>query len=97
MATVETACSFGAIELDKDISAKAFKEKPADGNGWINGGYFVLNRSIFNYIDNDASIWEREPFEKLALENELMAYQHKGYWQPVDTLREKIVLEKLWQ
>ncbi len=57
----------------------------------------MLSRDIFNYIDGDDCIWEREPLEKLALEHELMAYKHKGFWQPIDTLREKIQIEKMWQ
>ncbi len=97
MTTVEPAGRFGAIDLGHDLKVKAFKEKPSEGSGWINGGFFVLNRDIFNYIDGDDCIWEREPLEKLALENELMAYQHKGFWQPIDTLREKIQIEKMWQ
>lgn len=97
MTTVQPPGRFGIIDLNQDAQVKAFKEKPAEGDGWINGGFFVLNRSIFDYINNDDCIFERGPLEKLASDQQLMAYHHKGYWQPVDTLREKMLLEKLWQ
>jgi glucose-1-phosphate cytidylyltransferase len=97
MTTVQPAGRFGAIDLDQDLQIKAFKEKPSEGSGWINGGFFVLNRDIFNYINGDTMLWEKEPLEKLAQESELMAFQHNGFWQPIDTLREKIEIEKLWQ
>jgi glucose-1-phosphate cytidylyltransferase len=96
MTTVQPPGRFGIIDLNENNKVNSFKEKPAEGDGWINGGFFVLNRSIFKYIDSDETFWEKEPLERLAADHELMAYQHDGYWQPVDTLREKILLEKLW-
>ena len=97
MTTVQPPGRFGIIDLDGNNKVNSFKEKPTQGDGWINGGFFVLNRSIFKHIEGDETFWEKEPLEKLAANNELMAYQHHGYWQPVDTLREKILLEKLWE
>ena len=64
--------------------------------GWINGGYFVLSPKVGDYIDGDSTIWEREPLERLAKESQLSVYQHDGFWQPMDTLRDKIHLEELW-
>jgi glucose-1-phosphate cytidylyltransferase len=84
------------IGLNDEHQVTTFKEKPAEGDGWINGGFFVLNRTIFDYIDADETLWEQEPLKNLAKDNELMAYQHHGYWQSVDTLGEKRILEKLW-
>ena len=73
-----------------------FKEKPSGDGNWINGGFFVLEPSIFNYINSDSTIWEREPLEKLAKEKQLSSYIHTGFWQSLDTLRDKNSLEKLW-
>lgn len=73
-----------------------FTEKPQTGEGWINGGFFVLEPGVFGFIGGDETIWEREPLEELAREGELMAYPHEGFWQPMDTLREKMLLESLW-
>lgn len=88
---------FGVVEINDDRDhVMAFKEKPSFESGWINGGYFVLNRKVFDYIDGDSSIWERDPLERLSQDNELIAYKHKGFWQPVDTLREKKLLQKYW-
>jgi len=94
---VQPAGRFGSVVLGEDKGVSVFKEKPAEESGWINGGFFVLNRSIFNYIQNDATTWERDPLERLSADKELLAYQHKGFWQPVDTLRDKKLLETLWQ
>jgi glucose-1-phosphate cytidylyltransferase len=73
-----------------------FAEKPQAGEGWINGGFFLLDRRVLDYIDGDATIWEREPLERLTADGQLMAFRHEGYWQPMDTLREKNLLEDLW-
>ena len=73
-----------------------FKEKPAGDGNWINGGFFVLEPKIFDYIDGDSTIWERQPLEKLAEEGQLSAYKHTNFWQPLDTLRDKTFLENLW-
>tara|TARA_B100000586_G_C19894023_1_gene336229 strand:- start:34 stop:291 length:258 start_codon:yes stop_codon:yes gene_type:complete len=74
----------------------AFAEKPAGNEGLINGGFFVLSPKCLDLIDNDAISWEHEPLLRLTEMGELMAYQHKGFWQPMDTLRDKNVLENLW-
>jgi glucose-1-phosphate cytidylyltransferase len=88
---------FGAISLHSDDDLiRTFHEKPEGDGAWVNGGFFVLEPEVFEYIDGDASVWEREPMEKLANEGKLAAYRHTGFWQPMDSLRDKIVLEDLW-
>jgi len=87
---------FGALDM-KDGKVVTFKEKPQGDGAMINGGFFVLTPSVLDYIEGDASIWEREPLERLAEEGQLSAYQHHGFWQPMDTLRDKQHLEALWQ
>ncbi|HWR26758.1 MAG TPA: glucose-1-phosphate cytidylyltransferase [candidate division Zixibacteria bacterium] len=82
------------FEGDKIIE---FTEKPQTGEGWINGAFFVLEPEIFEYIKGDDIVWEKEPLEKLAKDGQLMAYRHTSFWQCMDTLREKYILEKLWQ
>lgn len=86
---------FGALILDSD-AVKGFREKPEDG-GWINGGFFVLNPQVIDYITDDDTIWEREPMEKLVEANQMNAFLHDGFFQPMDTLREKNYLESLWE
>jgi glucose-1-phosphate cytidylyltransferase len=87
---------FGALSLDIDVIT-SFQEKPQGDNAWINGGFFVLSPRVIDYIDGDATIWEREPMERLARENQFAAFRHAGFWQPMDTLRDKHHLEDLWQ
>ena len=86
---------FGTLDITEN-KITSFKEKPAGDGNWINGGFFVLEPAIFDYIEGDSTIWERTPLEKLAEEKELTAYKHTGFWQPLDTLRDKNYLEKLW-
>jgi glucose-1-phosphate cytidylyltransferase len=86
---------FGAMELDGN-SVKQFLEKPKGEGGWINGGFFVLSRKVVDYVDSDDMPWERAPLERLAKENQLQAFFHHGFWQPMDTLRDKNYLEELW-
>ena len=93
---VKPSGRFGAIDV-KDGTVKKFLEKPKGDGGWINGGFFVLNKNIFNYLLKKNCIWEREPLEKLAKENQLMAFEHDGFWYAMDTLRDKIYLENLWK
>jgi len=95
MTAVRPPARFGHIELDGDVVAE-FSEKPQAGEGWINGGFFVLEPDVLDLIEGDASIWERAPMERLAERGQLMAYRHDGFWQPMDTLRERRVLEELW-
>jgi glucose-1-phosphate cytidylyltransferase len=87
---------FGALEFDGDFISR-FQEKPSGDGSWVNGGFFVLSPKVIDYIADDASIWEREPLEALAHEGQLVAYRHHGFWQPMDTLRDKVKLEELWQ
>jgi glucose-1-phosphate cytidylyltransferase len=94
--TVRPPARFGQIHVAGD-RVDRFSEKPQTGEGWINGGFFVLQRQALDYIDGDTTLWEREPMERLAKENELMAYRHEGFWQPMDTLREKRLLDELWE
>ena len=93
--TVRAPGRFGYIALDGD-NVSRFREKPADGEGWINGAFFVLEPGVFEYIDGDATSWERESMERLASDGQLAAYRHGSFWQCMDTLREKRLLEQLW-
>lgn len=88
---------FGILDLGSDGGVKSFREKPDHEMGWINGGFFVLEPSVVDYIADDATIWERQPLEKLASQGELRAFEHTGFWRPMDTLRDKRELEQLWQ
>lgn len=87
---------FGALDIQGD-KVRTFKEKPKGDGGMINGGFFVLSPAVLNLLDGDDCIWEREPLEALAERGELAAYQHQGFWQAMDTLRDKMHLEELWQ
>jgi glucose-1-phosphate cytidylyltransferase len=87
---------FGALEVEENGSVSAFREKPLDEGGWINGGFFVLEPAVFDLLDDDRTVWERGPLERLAATEQLVAHRHRGFWQPVDTLREKKLLEDLW-
>ncbi|RMF38103.1 MAG: glucose-1-phosphate cytidylyltransferase [Alphaproteobacteria bacterium] len=98
MATVTAvppAARFGRLEI-ADARVSDFSEKPAGEGGLINGGFFVLSPGVARYLEDDATIWERAPLMRLAREGELMAWEHRGFWQPMDTLREKNELEALW-
>ncbi|EAV47408.1 alpha-D-glucose-1-phosphate cytidylyltransferase [Methylophilales bacterium HTCC2181] len=86
---------YGSVDIQNNLVSR-FVEKPKGDGGWINGGFFVLSPKCIDYIEGDQSSWEREPLERLAKEAELGAYMHKGFWQPMDTLREKNLLEALW-
>lgn len=86
---------FGALSIE-GTQIKSFKEKPVGDGNWINGGFFVLEPSVIDLISNDETIWEKEPLEKLAESNQLHAFFHQGFWQPMDTLRDKNHLEQLW-
>ncbi len=87
---------FGALALDGDLIT-AFQEKPKGDGSWVNGGFFVLEPSVIDLIKDDTTIWEREPLEKLADSGELTAYKHSGFWKPMDTLRDKIELNTMWE
>ena len=89
---------FGAFNLSQNQSKiSTFKEKPQGDGAWINGGFFVLEPGVMDYITDDATVWERQPMEKLAHDGHLSAYKHHGFWQPMDTLRDKNFLEELWK
>jgi len=87
---------FGALDINAGGKVTAFQEKPAGDGSWINGGFFVLEPSIFERIAGDSTIFEKDPLEGLARDGELMAFKHGGFWQPMDTLRDKQHLEELW-
>lgn len=87
---------FGALDIGKKGNVKTFQEKPKGDGGMINGGFFVLTPSALSVIRDDQTIWEREPLEKLAKTGQMMAYRHEGFWQPMDTQRDKNLLEELW-
>jgi glucose-1-phosphate cytidylyltransferase len=86
---------FGVLTMS-DAKIVSFEEKPQGDGGWVNGGYFVLSPKAIDYIDGDDTAWEREPMERLAREGELSAFVHRGFWQPLDTLRDKTLLNDLW-
>jgi glucose-1-phosphate cytidylyltransferase len=86
---------FGALTLDGE-AVTGFQEKPEDEGGWINGGFFLLSPEVAERIPSDATIWEREPMESLARDDQLRAFIHQGFWQPMDTLRDKNILEERW-
>lgn len=86
---------FGALDI-KDGQIKQFKEKPKGDGALINGGFFVLSPKVLEYIEDDSTVWEQDPLNQLAEKGELMAYEHEGFWQPMDTLRDKHLLEGLW-
>jgi glucose-1-phosphate cytidylyltransferase len=87
---------YGALDLEGQ-SVKRFVEKPPGDNGLVNGGFFVLHPSVLNRISGDETPWESEPLESLARDEQLMAFRHTGFWQPMDTLRDKNALEDLWR
>jgi glucose-1-phosphate cytidylyltransferase len=95
LTAVQPPGRFGVLDLEAE-KITTFQEKPAGEGGWVNGGYFVLEPSVFDMIPDDDSSWERGPLEELARRGQLAAFKHVGFWQPMDTLREKVLLEDLW-
>ena len=93
--TVRSPARFGRLAFEDDRITE-FYEKPEASEGWINGGYFVLNRKVLDYIDGDSTTWERTPVERLAQDGQLMGYRHYGFWSCMDTFKEKNSLEELW-
>lgn len=87
---------FGALDISAQGAVTGFREKPQGDNSWINGGFFVLEPGVIDLVTDDQSVWEREPLEMLAARNQLRAFRHTGFWQPMDTLRDKASLEALW-
>ena len=96
LTAVRPSARFGSIIMKEDGSIQEFKEKPQTGEGWINGGYFVFNYEIFNYLTDASTILEREPLENLAKDNELIAYKHDGFWHCMDTIRDRDNLNEIW-
>ncbi|MNI39516.1 Glucose-1-phosphate cytidylyltransferase [compost metagenome] len=85
------------MEIDASNGVKGFQEKPKGDGSWINAGFFVLEPEVLNYISSDETMFEKEPLEGLAKNGELMGFKHEGFWQPMDTLRDKNYLEELWK
>ncbi|MDD5228094.1 MAG: glucose-1-phosphate cytidylyltransferase [Methylococcales bacterium] len=96
LTAVQPAGRYGALAMSKNNVVNGFIEKPQGDGGWINGGFFVLSPSCLDLIGDDATSWEGEPLDNLVIDRQLMAYQHHGFWQPMDTLRDKNHLEELW-
>lgn len=98
VSAVQPAGRFGSLEIEEETNiVNSFIEKPKGDSGWINGGYFVLNKKIFDYINDDKTVWEDSPLTKLAKEKNLNAYKHDGFWHPMDTMRDKKLLNELWK
>lgn len=99
LTAVQQPGRFGTFNLgSENTRINTFMEKPSGGDmPWINGGFFVLEPGVIDYIEGDETTWEREPLEGLARDGQLSAYRHTGFWQPMDTLRDKVVLEEIWQ
>lgn len=98
LTAVQPPGRFGAFTIGEDADRiDGFREKPAGDGAWINGGFFVLEPRVFDYIDGDDTVWEQAPMERLAHDGQLAAYRHRGFWQPMDTLRDKTVLNELWE
>jgi len=98
LTAVQQPGRFGAFSLEPNHhKVLSFREKPKGDGAWINGGFFVLEPEVIEKIAGDSTVWEREPLEQLAKEEMLAAYKHDGFWQPMDTLRDKNVLEEFWQ
>ena len=94
--TVRPPARFGNLTFAGDTVTN-FHEKPEEGEGWINGGFFVLNRSAIDTIDDDSTVWEREPVERLVATGDLVGYRHFGFWSCMDTLKEKQMLDEMWE
>ena len=98
LTAVQPSGRFGAFTLhERESTIASFKEKPKGDGAWVNGGFFVLEPAVLDYIDGDPTSWEREPLERLSVEGNLKAFRHNGFWQPMDTLRDKHLLEDLWR
>jgi glucose-1-phosphate cytidylyltransferase len=96
LTAVQPPGRYGALQLEADDTVHGFREKPEGDGGWINGGFFVLEPEVIDRIEGDGTTWEQEPLKSLARDGQLSAYHHKGFWQPMDTLRDRVHLEELW-
>lgn len=95
--TIQPTGRFGAITIEEENSVKSFIEKPKGDGAWINGGYFVCEPGVFDFIEGDHITWEREPMERIAQQHQMMAFKHAGFWKPMDTLKDKEDLNKMWE
>ncbi len=94
---VQPSGRFGLLKIDKEGLVRSFQEKPVGDGGWINGGFFVCDPGIFNYIEGDSTTWEKEPLENIARDGEMNSFKHTGFWKPMDTQRDKKEMEDLWR
>jgi len=94
---VQPSGRFGALNLSENNQVNSFLEKPKGDGSWINGGFFVCQPEVFQYLEGDSTIWEREPMERIAADGQLQAFKHLGFWKPMDTLRDKQELEQAWE
>ena len=94
---VQPAGRFGSLSIGDEDNISSFLEKPPGDNSWINGGFFVLEPEVIDYIGGDETIWEKEPLERISYNRQLVAYKHRGFWHPMDTLRDKNYLNQLWK
>jgi glucose-1-phosphate cytidylyltransferase len=94
--SVQPAGRFGTLVLDENQNVKRFAEKPRGDGAWFNGGFFVLEPGIFDYIEGDHTTWEQEPLQRIAKDDQLITFHHHGFWKPMDTLRDKLELEAMW-
>ena len=97
LTAIQPGGRFGMLDLEEGDTISRFKEKSKDDGGWINGGFMVLEPEIMNYIDGDTTVFEKDPLEQVATEGQLVAYRHNGFWQCMDTMRDKELLERLWK
>ena len=99
MTAIQATSRFGVIKMEENGTIESFEEKPADSGTWINGGFFIVEPEIANYLHDDADdvMWERQPMDDLARDRQIAAYRYKGFWKCMDTLRDKEELEYLWQ
>ena len=96
LTAIQNLGRFGALDMDEKNGVRSFQEKPMGDGAWINGGFFVLEPEIFNYLGDDSTVWERKPLERLAGSGQLSAYKHTGFWKCMDTLRDRMELETQW-
>ncbi len=94
---VQPAGRFGSLSIGSEDNISSFLEKPPGDNSWVNGGFFVLEPEVIDFIDGDETVWEREPLEKISQNRQLVAYKHGGFWHPMDTLRDKNYLNQIWK
>lgn len=93
---VQPSGRFGVLQINEQNEVESFHEKRAEDSGWINGGFFVCEPAVFDYIEGENTIWERDPLEAMAQQNQLASYKHKGFWKPMDSLKDKMDLNELW-